>query len=62
MARPKKYIEDMVARFAEGTFERIKRVLTEGEDRADFVRDAVEKELSRRERKRSAPASSAADA
>lgn len=51
MARPKKYVEDMVARFAEGTFERIKSVLAKDEDRADFVRDAVEKELRRRERK-----------
>lgn len=61
MARPKKYVEDMVARFAEGTFERIKSVLTDGEDRADFVRDAVEKELRRRERKAPTRTSGSAD-
>lgn len=52
MARPKKYVEDMAARFLAGTFERIARVLREGEDRADFVREAVDKELRRRERLR----------
>lgn len=50
MARPKKFVEDMVARFAEGTFARIAAMLRPGEDRADFVRDAVEDELKRRER------------
>jgi hypothetical protein len=45
----------MQARFPEGTFERIAAVLrTDGEtaeDRTDFVREAVERELKRRERK-----------
>jgi hypothetical protein len=41
----------MQARFEEGTFARIEAVLTDGEDRTDFVRDAVERELKRRERK-----------
>lgn len=50
MARPKKFVEDMVARFAEGTFARIAAVLRAGEDRADLVREAVEDELKRRER------------
>lgn len=50
MARPKKYIEYMVARFLAGTFARIAAVLKPGEDRADFVRDAVESELKKRER------------
>jgi hypothetical protein len=40
----------MQSRFAEGTFARINAVLTEGEDRTDFVRDAVEREIKRRER------------
>jgi hypothetical protein len=39
----------MLARFPEGTFERIEAVLAEREDRTDFVRAAVERELERRE-------------
>jgi len=41
----------MQARFPEGTFDRIEAVLAENEDRTDFVREAVEKELKRRERR-----------
>lgn len=51
VGRPKRWSEDMQARFAAGTFARITAVLTEGEDRTDFVREAVERELKRRERK-----------
>jgi hypothetical protein len=40
----------MVARFRAGTFARIAAVLEGGEDRTDFVREAVERELKRRER------------
>jgi hypothetical protein len=40
----------MTARFPAGTFKRIKTLLNEDEDRTDFVRDAVERELKRRER------------
>lgn len=50
VGRKKRWVEDMQARFAEGTFARISGVLTEGEDRTDFVRDAVERELKRREK------------
>jgi len=50
MARPKKFVEDMVARFPEGTFARIDAALSSGEDRADFVREAVEQLLGRRKR------------
>ena len=39
----------MQARFPEGTFERIEAVLHDKEDRTDFVRAAVERELERRE-------------
>jgi hypothetical protein len=39
----------MLARFPEGTFERIEAVLAEREDRTEFVRAAVERELERRE-------------
>jgi hypothetical protein len=38
----------MQARFSAGTFNRIKDVLDEDEDRTDFVREAVERELARR--------------
>lgn len=41
----------MQARFPEGTFERIDAVREDGEDRTDFIREAVERELKRRERK-----------
>ncbi|WP_158512716.1 hypothetical protein [Sphingobium sp. SYK-6] len=50
MGRIKRWAEDMQARFAEGTFARIARVLKDGEDRTDFVREAVEAELKRREK------------
>jgi hypothetical protein len=39
----------MQARFPGETFERIAAVLEKDEDRTDFVRKAVERELSRRE-------------
>lgn len=51
MGRTKRWAEDMQARFPEGTFERIQAALEDGEDRTDFVRAAVERELKRRERK-----------
>ncbi len=50
MGRAKKWSEDMQARFPSGTFERIEAVLDDGEDRTDFVREAVDRELRRRER------------
>ena len=52
MGRKKMWAEDMVARFPEGTFDRIDAVRDESEDRTDFVREAVERELKRRERHR----------
>jgi hypothetical protein len=51
MGRKRKWIEDTVARFAEGTFARIAAVLGKTEDRTDFIREAVERELIRREGK-----------
>jgi hypothetical protein len=51
MGRTKQWDEDMQARFPAGTFERIESVLTDNENRTDFVREAVERELKRRERK-----------
>lgn len=53
VGRPRLWGEDMQARFPEGTFDRIAAVLEEGEDRTDLVREAVERELKRRERKAS---------
>jgi hypothetical protein len=50
MVRLLKYVERMVARFPAGTFARIDATLGQIEDRADFVRAAVERELKRRER------------
>jgi hypothetical protein len=52
VGRIKRWAEDMQARFPEGTFARIAAVLEEGEDRTEFVRRAVERELARRERHR----------
>ena len=51
MGRKKMWAEDMQARFQEGTFERIDAVLSDGEERTAFVREAVERELKRRERR-----------
>jgi hypothetical protein len=49
VGRKKRWSEDMQARFPDGTFERIAAVLKENEDRTDFVRRAVERELERLE-------------
>lgn len=51
MGRRKQWAEDMQARFAEGTFDRITSVLKDGEDRTAFVREAVEREIQARERR-----------
>ncbi len=50
MGRKKMWAEDMVARFPVGTFERMDALRHDGEDRTDLVREAVERELKRRER------------
>ena len=44
--------EQTMARFRPGTLDRIKAVLREGEPQSSFIRDAVEAELDRREKKR----------
>jgi hypothetical protein len=49
MGRPRQWAEDMQARFALGTFKRIAAVLGQDEDRTDFIRAAVERELRHRE-------------
>lgn len=48
VGRPPLWSENMQARFAAGTFDRISKVLGEKEDRTDFIREAVERELKRR--------------
>lgn len=50
MGRKKLWVEDMQARFPPGTFDRIDAVREDDEDRTAFVRQAVERELKRRER------------
>lgn len=55
VGRKRRWAEDMQARFPDGTFARISAVLKEGEDRTDFVRIAVERELRRRERQQGRP-------
>jgi hypothetical protein len=50
IGRPRQWAENMTARFPAGTFKRIEAVLHDDEDRTDFVRAAVERELHRRER------------
>ena len=56
MARKTKYPEKAVAAFPEGTFVRIAVCLGKTEDRTDFLRDAVERELQRRDHERAASA------
>ena len=53
--RPRQFQEDMRARFTPGTFRRVEAVLHESEDRTAFVREAVERELQRREKRGSSP-------
>jgi predicted DNA-binding protein len=43
--------EQMMARFPEGTLERIEAVLEDGEGKAAFIREAVETLLKKREKK-----------
>jgi hypothetical protein len=50
MPRATKYFDKMLARFPEGTFDRIAAVLGKTEDRAEFIRTGVEREIKRRER------------
>lgn len=50
MGRKRINEEQMPARFPAGTLERMDDALAEGEKRADLIREAVERELVRRER------------
>lgn len=51
MGRTQINFESILSRHPEGTIDRIKESLEEGEAQADFMRLAVERELKRRERK-----------
>lgn len=51
MTRQRINQEQMPARFVAGTIARMDAVLGEREKRADLLREAVERELRRRERK-----------
>lgn len=50
--RPRINHEQIPARLPEGTLDRMDAVLEDGEKRADFLREAVDRELRRRERQR----------
>ena len=50
MGRKKINDEQMPGRFPSGTFARMDAVLAPGEKRSDLLREAVERELKRRER------------
>lgn len=52
MGRKLKFPEKAVGAFPRGTFEAIESVLGETEDRTDFIREAVARELRRRGGKR----------
>lgn len=54
VGRPKINHEQTPARFAAGTLAKIDAALRDGEARSDFIREAVERELGRREAKRKA--------
>jgi hypothetical protein len=49
MGRKKRWPERTAIKFAAGTFERIAVILDESEDRMTFMREAVEREIERRE-------------
>jgi hypothetical protein len=52
MGRPKQDLVDIPGRYPKGTRERIAAVLEDGERQADFLRQAVEELLRRREGRR----------
>ena len=50
MGRKKRWPERTAIKLAAGTFDRIADVLAEDEDRMTFMREAVEREIERREK------------
>jgi hypothetical protein len=55
MPRTKRLFDFMMGRFPEGTFARMDAVRGATEDRTDFLRAAVERELRRREQRAEHP-------
>ncbi len=51
VGRRKKFDESLVVRLLAGTKKRIEKALTATEDMADLIREAIERELQRRERR-----------
>lgn len=51
VGRPRINGEQTMARFREGTLDRVKAALVDNEKQSDFIREAVERELSRREKR-----------
>jgi len=51
MGRKRINDEQTPARFPAGTLDRIDAALADGENRSDLIREAVERELKRRERR-----------
>ena len=60
MGRPPLYPEKILVQFEPGTLARLTDVLADDEERATFIRTAVEREIKRRERKGALPAKAAA--
>lgn len=52
VGRPKLFATPILVKFAAGVVDRIAHVLEPDEDRTDFIRAAVEREIKRREAKR----------
>ncbi|WP_416358243.1 hypothetical protein ACLNGM_10165 [Aureimonas phyllosphaerae] len=50
MGRPKLWHETMLLKMPQGAKGRIDAVLRDGEDRSDFLREALEKEVTLREK------------
>lgn len=51
VGRTKEFTERILQPFRDGTLARIAAALEEGEERTAFIREAVERELKRRERR-----------
>ena len=51
MGRKKEWTEQLRLPLAEGTTARIDAVLADGEPRLDMIREAIDREIKRRERK-----------
>lgn len=62
MAKPKVLVERVLARFAAGTLQRIRSLAGDGEGVTQFIREAVEREIRRREKLQRASPPSASSA